>query len=108
MHETAYFHQPSKTLILTDLAFCMEDSQFVSAFERKLMGYNRVGGGRFGPSWLAEHFFFKNHDQVAESLRAIAGWDFDRIIVSHGRVIESAGGRSAKAVFADAFKRWLV
>ena len=37
------------------------------------------------------------------SLEAIRAWDFDRVIASHGDVLE----RGAKAAFESAFARWL-
>jgi hypothetical protein len=103
LNETVFFHPTSKTLILTDLAFHLEDDRFQTAFEKWLTAQNRIGGGRFGPSWLAENFFFKSHQEVARSLRQVVTWDFDRIIVNHGNVVETDG----RSRFQQAFSRWL-
>jgi hypothetical protein len=103
MGESAFIHHPSRTLILTDLAFCMDDSQFHSRLEKGLMHLNCVGRGTFGPSWLAENFFFQNDQLVSGSLRKIAEHSFDRIIVNHGNVTLQGGAE----VFRSAFRKWL-
>jgi hypothetical protein len=41
----------------------------------------------------------RDHKAARESVAKILEWDFDRVIVTHGDVLESGG----KAKFAEAF-----
>ena len=46
--------------------------------------------GRLGPSTL-DPLLIRDRRAARESLERILAWDFDRIIVSHGEVLESGG-----------------
>jgi glyoxylase-like metal-dependent hydrolase (beta-lactamase superfamily II) len=48
---------------------------------------------RFGPSRL-DPLLIRDRRQARESLERILAWDFDRIVVAHGDVLER-GGRQA-------------
>lgn len=105
VREAALFHAPSRTLILTDLAFNYEPGDLAAKAGvgiEKIMRWNRIGRG-FGPSRLFEWVFVSDRAALARSLRKILDWDFDRIIVGHGRVVETDG----KEVFSRAFGRWI-
>jgi hypothetical protein len=41
-------------------------------------------------------------DLVRPFLARVLAWDFDRIVVGHGEVVE----RDGRAIFAAAFARW--
>lgn len=86
--ESVFLHVPSKTLILCDLAFNMGD--VFSGFEKRFMGWNKVGG-QFGPSRLTKLVFTKNRRAMVDSYRRILEWDFDRVVVNHGDVLETGG-----------------
>jgi hypothetical protein len=49
--------------------------------------------GRFGPSTL-DPWLIRDRPAARRSLERILAWDFDRIVVAHGDVLES-GGREA-------------
>lgn len=51
--------------------------------------------GRFGPTRLVRLLL---RDRAA--LARILGWDFDRIIVTHGDVLEHGGQEAVRAAFA--------
>ena len=51
------------------------------------------GYGRFGPS-LLERVMTRDRAAARESLEGILAWDFDRVIMAHGRVLPN-GGRDA-------------
>jgi hypothetical protein len=97
LEEVVFFHQESKTLILTDLAFYITpDKPF---FTRLFFRLNGVYD-EFGPSRIFKYFILKNKSEFKKSVEYILTWDFERIIISHGKIIEKDG----KDVFVDSFK----
>jgi len=92
MNEIVFLHRPSRTLILTDLAFNVRRGAANKAwFFHWLVGAT----GHFGPHRIAR-FGIRDHRAAWKSVQRILEWDFDRVIVSHGEVLES-GGRAAFA-----------
>ena len=94
--EVVFCHRPSRTLILTDLAFNIgNEAPFFSRLFHRLNGaYGRLRCPR-DVRWL----FVARRKELAESLRVIDSWDFDRVVMAHGNVVRE-GGRQA---FEDAF-----
>jgi hypothetical protein len=86
-NEVAFFHRASRTLILCDLAFNFGPS--AAAPTRLLMKLLR-SYGRLGPSKL-DPLLIRDRRAARESLERIFAWDFDRVIVSHGDVLERGG-----------------
>lgn len=94
--EIVFFHPRSKTLILTDLALHICQSQSVyTRFWLKLIG----SYGKFGLSKLEKFVFIKNQTAFDRSISKVLSWDFDRILLAHGSPVETGG----KAVFLKAF-----
>ena len=91
-NEVVFFHRASRTLILCDLAFNFGPR--AAAPTRLLMRLLR-SYGRFGPSKL-DPLLIRDRPAARESLERILAWDFDRVVVAHGDVLES-GGREALA-----------
>jgi hypothetical protein len=96
LQEVAFVHQASRTLILTDLAFHIRHSD--SWFTRLFMRLNGAYG-HFGPSRI---FRTLVKDRVAfrSSLDHLQGWDFDRIIVTHGDIFETGGQYAMQTQYA--------
>jgi Domain of unknown function (DUF4336) len=86
-NEVTFFHRASRTLILCDLAFNFGPSAARST--RLLMKLLR-SYGRLGPSTL-DPLLIRDRRAARESLERILGWDFDRIIVAHGDVLDRGG-----------------
>jgi hypothetical protein len=86
-NEVTFFHRASRTLILCDLAFNFGAS--AAAPTRLLMKLIR-SYGRLGPSKL-DPLLIRDRRAARESLERILAWDFDRVIVSHGDVLETGG-----------------
>ncbi len=95
-NEVVFFHPPSRTLLLTDLAFNIgSDSPTPTRIAYRLLGaYNR-----FGPT-LVERVLIRDRSAGRASLQGILEWDFDRIIVAHGRVLERGGPEALRAGYA--------
>lgn len=87
MNEVVFFHESSRTLIVTDLAFHVGSE--APALTRALFW---LGGahGRLAPTF-AERFLVRDRDLCRASLRRILEWPFDRVVVAHGTVVESGG-----------------
>jgi hypothetical protein len=86
-NEVAFFHQPSRTLILCDLAFNFGPS--TATITRWLMKALRSYGS-LGPSKL-DPWLIRDRAAARASLERILAWDFDRVIVAHGDVQERGG-----------------
>ena len=94
LNEVVFFHRPSRSVIFTDLVFNVP-----ADFKDARIFYTLVGGrGRFGPHRLIR-LSIRDRKAARESVAKILEWDFDRVIVTHGDVLESGG----KPKFAAAF-----
>jgi hypothetical protein len=100
--ETVFFHVPSRTLVIVDLAFNMTEDHFEGRpFGRFLMKLNRAYE-RFGITRLTETLV-TDPALLRRSLELILRWDFERVIVSHGTNVET----DAKRVFRGGFPKYL-
>ena len=97
LNEVVFFQVESKTLILTDLAFYITTDK--PLFTRLFFRLNGVYD-KFGPSRIFKHIILKDKSEFKRSVDHILTWDFERIIISHGKLIVKNG----KEIFADAFK----
>lgn len=89
-NEVAFFHRLTRTLVLTDLAFNVgPEAPPWTRFSMRVAG----AYGHFGPSHL-ERILIRDRLAARASLEHILAWDFDRVVVGHGQVLES-GGREA-------------
>ncbi|MGA7871270.1 MAG: DUF4336 domain-containing protein [Candidatus Binatus sp.] len=94
LNEVVFFHRPTRSAIFTDLVFNVP-----ADFKDARVFYTIVGArGRFGPHLLIR-LAIRDHKAARESVAKILEWDFDRVILTHGDVLESGG----KAKFAQAF-----
>jgi hypothetical protein len=98
-NEVAFFHRASRTLVLCDLAFNFGPS--AAAPTRLLMKLLR-SYGRLGPSKL-DPLLIRDRQVARESLERILGWDFDRVVVAHGDVLERGG----REILRDGYS-WLL
>ena len=95
MNEVVLLHRPTRTLVLTDLAFNLPPG---ARYESRLFHLLVGATGRFGPHRVVR-LGIRDRAAAARSLERVLGWDFDRVIVSHGEVLETGG----KAAMRDAF-----
>ena len=95
LNEVAFFHPASRTLILTDLVFNVPaDRPWGIPILSGLLGV----GGRLGPSRLGR-WLIRDKPATRASLGQIMRWDFDRVIVAHGDIIESGGHKKVRDAF---------
>jgi len=94
LNEIVFFHRSSRSVIFTDLVFNVP-----ADFKEARIFYTVVGGrGHFGPHRLIRQAI-RDRKAARESVAKILEWDFERVIVTHGNVLESGGHQK----FADAF-----
>jgi len=88
MRDTVILHEPSGTLIITELLFNFGDDQPIWT---ELLLRAAIGGEHHpGMSRPFKHAV-KDEAAFIASVRTILEWNFDRIIVGHGDVIERDG-----------------
>jgi hypothetical protein len=94
--EVAFLHRVSRTLILTDACFHLQDA----ANARDRLAYRLLGAWRrFGPSRTARAILLRDRAQVAAFVERMCRWDFERIVVAHGEALEPAGREALCAAF---------
>jgi hypothetical protein len=86
-NEVTFFHRASRTLVLCDLAFNLREG---TAFVTRWLMKSIRSYGHFGPSTL-DPWLIKDRAAARASLKRILAWDFDRVIVAHGDVLETGG-----------------
>lgn len=87
-NETVFYHRPTRTLILTDIAYNFDKNNTLGtrlAAKVLLGSYGTLMPSRFEK--LATH----DKNQVADSVEQVLNWDFDRVIPGHGSVVETGG-----------------
>ena len=92
-HETVFCHQPSCTLILTDIAFNFDESFPLSTrVAAQILGSYQT----LRPSRL-EKWGTWDKATVEASIRQVLAWNFDRVIPGHGAIVESGGKAQLEA-----------
>ncbi|MBX2865056.1 MAG: DUF4336 domain-containing protein [Leptolyngbyaceae cyanobacterium MAG.088] len=99
LNEYVFLHIASRTLILTDAAFNFDESFPIATrlITQVIGGYKRLS-----PS-LLEKFATTDKAKVRQSVEQILTWDFERVIVAHGSIVEQGG----KEKFNQGYKRFL-
>jgi hypothetical protein len=96
MNEVVFLHRPSRTLILADLSFNFgPDGPWWFALLMRASG----AWGRFGPTRL-ERLMMRDRAAVRVSVDRLLAWDFDRILVGHGRNLGTGGREALREAFA--------
>jgi len=95
--EVAFVHGPSRTLVLTDAVFNYREHD-LPWLARLFMRANRAYD-RFGPSRIFTSFGVSDREAFSASIDALLEHDFDRVIMSHGRVLETGGKTAIRAAF---------
>lgn len=98
LEESVFLDRASRTLIVTDLAFHMRGRR--RGLERAFFRLNRIED-RFGPSRIFRYGFVRDRARAAASLEAILRWDFDRVIMNHGEILETGGRAALQRGFAE-------
>jgi len=96
LNEILFFHPATRTLILTDLAFNISKE----AAKRSPLFYWLWDVGHFGPHRFVRLRGIRDRRAARESVEKILSWNFDRIIVSHGEILETDGHNQFAAAFA--------
>ena len=93
LNEWVFFHPQSRTLILTDTAFHFDNSfPLITQFAARVIG----GYKSLSPS-LLEKVATTEKAKVKLAVQKILDWDFGRVIMAHGSIIESQGKQKFKA-----------
>ena len=98
IEEVEFLHKKSRTLILTDFLqnYCGEEGDLAGNIVKKIAGV--LNGG----VPLDVRLSFTDRKLGREVLATLLSWDFDKLILAHGRCVE----HDAKAFVEKAF-RWL-
>ena len=97
IQETMIFHEPSRTLLTADLLYNYQSEQYSA---EKIFFWMIGNYGR--PNVAFYHrFSVKDKSSIRSMIDTITSWPINRIIMSHGRIVESV---DASTIFADAWK----
>ena len=84
--------------MLTDLAFNMREGEnWITELWLRLLGARGV----FGPHRMMRRFV-SQRERARQDVARILEWDFDRVIVSHGAVLQERGKRLMREAY-----RWI-
>jgi hypothetical protein len=99
LNEYVFFHAESQTLILTDTAFYFDESfPLTTKLVSKVMG----GYRKLRPSFL-EQLATQEKEKVKQSVQKVLQWEFKRVIVAHGSIVE----HEAKKQFKEGYEWFL-
>ncbi len=98
MDEVVFVHHPTRTLLLCDLLECVHAS--APAWVRVV---GRLAGiyERPGPP-VDMKMSFSDHAATRAFVDRVLAWDFDRVVMAHGDVIETGGKDAFAAAYAFA------
>lgn len=106
--EVAFFHKPSRTLLLVDLIENVTDQTPLVGWQLKL--WWKVVFRMWNHPKPAPEYQLGWNDKAAavKSLQQILQWDFERIILSHGDLIEQDAKATALAAWKGPLAKSLV
>ena len=95
INDVVFYHRGSRTLIVTDLVFNM---QHAPSLPTRLFFRLDDAYGKFGPSRLWR-LLIRNRGAARVAIERMLGWDFDRVIMAHGDVLETGGQQALRDGF---------
>ena len=99
LNEIVFFHPNSKSLIITDSAFNFDRNfPLVTQLASRIIGGDRS----LQSSWL-EKIAIRDKKTVSKVIDKILAWDFQRVIMAHGNIVEE----NAKEKLAAGYQ-WLL
>ncbi len=98
--EMVFLHRSSRTLILTDLCFNLQEAN--SLFARCALSIYGIYK-KFGPS-KAVGMFMGKKVALKEAIDRIAAWDFQRVVMAHGEILENTTPKDFKSSFDQMLK----
>ncbi|MEL6160651.1 MAG: DUF4336 domain-containing protein [Cyanobacteria bacterium J06554_11] len=99
LNECVFFHANSRTLILTDTAFYLDETlPLLVQFTARVLGNNYK---KLSPSRL-EKIATRDKAALRKTVEKVLQWDFERVIVAHGSVVEHGG----KEKFAAGYRQF--
>jgi hypothetical protein len=96
LNEVVFFHPATRTLVLTDLAFNLP----METARKSPLFSTLWDVGHFGPHRFVRLRGIRDWKAARDSVERILRWDFDRIIVSHGDILERGGHEHFAGAFA--------
>ena len=99
LNESVFFHDKTKSLIVTDLIQNHDDhvpKALSTRMATKHFSFLGFKGTCVAPP-LKMGFVRKDHEKFSAFIDEIKEWDFERIVVSHGDIIE----KDAKKIFSE-------
>jgi Domain of unknown function (DUF4336) len=94
LNEVALFHRHTRTLILTDLCFNIRSGPWWAMLTFRLNDMWQ----RFGPSRIFR-LLIRDREALRKSLDQILRWDFDRVIIAHGEIVENGGRQALRGAY---------
>ena len=85
LDEKVFYHPQSQTLLMTDLLFNMKGKDWPTRFMLYLEGVS----DKLGCTRLVSIVLLKDRKQMRHLTEKILQWDFKRMIMCHGEVIEN-------------------
>nr|AYM52727.1 hypothetical protein [Archangium disciforme] len=93
--ECVFFHRPSRTVLLTDLAFNIHQTgSWLTRVYLKASGAWR----KLSTTYL-ERALMKDRAAVRASLDKVLAWNAERVVVCHGDVVERGGQEALENAF---------
>jgi glyoxylase-like metal-dependent hydrolase (beta-lactamase superfamily II) len=95
-NEVVFFHRASRSLIVSDLAYNVREdcTEWERTWAREQEGYGSFALMKYHRGYV------NDPDATRASLRRILEWDFDRVIVGHGHVLEQGGKEAFKRIWS--------
>ena len=91
-----FLHRASRTLLLTDLAMNVTNPRPRS----RALWFWLIGAyGRFGPTRVLK-LFIRDRVAARRALERVLSWDFDRVTLTHGEVLERGGREALRKAYA--------
>lgn len=94
--EVVFLHRPTRTLLVTDLVFNMR------ALESRVSAWILWSVGAYGRLAQSLVWRLSTRDRAAAraSIEAILAWDFDRLVMAHGTVLETEAKAELERILA--------
>jgi hypothetical protein len=95
-NEVAFLHRATRSLIICDLAFNFGPT---APLTTRILMSAIFSYGRFGPTKL-DPLLIRDRAAARRSLERILAWDFDRVVLPHGDVLERGGNALLREGYA--------